>query len=80
MRILLLMLFSLPVFAQTVEEQIEQKAQEIAILCAQANPNVVGCYVVTQPVVCPDPLAGTRVQLQEASQTINQVLTANPAP
>ena len=66
--------------AQTIEEQIELKALEIRTLCQQANPGIVKCYTFVDQAVCPDPLAATRAQLQAASQTINQVLTENPAP
>ena len=80
--------------AQTIEEQIEAKATEIAALCAQANPGIIKCYVLTQPGQCPDPLVGTRLQLQQAStnlqaavttvtaaqQTVDQVLVDNPVP
>ena len=90
MRILLaviLLCISGTISAQTIEEQIELKAQEIATLCAQANPGIVKCYILTKQVaaVCPDPLLDTRAQLTEAStnlvkaaQAVDQVLLDNP--
>ena len=89
MRILigiLLLCFSGVVSAQTVEEQIEAKVAEIAVLCDLASPGV-NCYILTQAAVCPDPLLDTRAQLQAAStnltaaaQAVDAVLLDNPVP
>ena len=64
--------------AQTPEEQIAVKVQEIKAICeAAALPS---CFIITTSAQCPDPLVATRAGLAAAQSTIDQVLTENPAP